>query len=165
MSLILLTLGVLFGALVIHFAIWRIRVPKRATKTLLFLAMSGLVIMLGIDWWWLREFDPAKVLYAVVLYGAIAVCYILTYTAIEADSPTLSLIYYIDASGCAGRTLPEIEDFFSNRPFVQSRLAQLVQGGFVVRRGPYVELTTRSGLVVRATEYYRGLMMRTTKGG
>src|SRR5689334_25439329 len=120
MNVVFLVLGVLLVALAIHFIAWRVRVPRRATKTLMAIAAGGLLVVLCIGWRWTPAFGWEEVLYASSLYGAIAVCYILTYTAIEGDSPTLSLVHYIAASGESGRALSEIETFFEVRPFVQS---------------------------------------------
>ena len=83
----------------------------------------------------------------------------------EGDSPTLSLAHYISQGGATGRTAAELDVFISTRPFVRSRLGHLEQGGFVIRRGEFLELAERSTRVLDAGEFYRRLMGRATRGG
>ena len=164
MSAVLLVLGAIVATLAVHLAIWRLRVPRRATRALAAIFGVGLLGILLIGWW-LAEFNWAQCIYVVALYGAVSLTYLLTYTAIEGDSPTLSLAFYIAQGGSAGRSAAELEEFVAARPFVMSRLAQLEQGGFVVRRGDRLELAERSTLVLDAGEFYRRLMGRRTRGG
>jgi hypothetical protein len=162
---VLLSFAGILAALAIHLAVWRFHVPRRATRALAAIFGVGLLCILLIGWRWLAEFGWAQCIYVVALYGAAGLTYLLTYTAIEGDSPTLSLAVYIAQGGSAGRSAAELGDFIAARPFVMSRLAQLEQGGFVVRRGDRLELAERSTLVLDAGEFYRRLMGRRTRGG
>jgi len=164
-SAVLLTFGAIVATLVVHLVIWRLRVPGRATRALAAIFGIGLLAVLLIGWRWLAEFGWAQGLYIAALYGSVGLTYLLTYTVIEGDSPTLSLAFYIAQGGAAGRTAAELEEFIAARPFVTSRLEQLEQGGFVVRRGDRLELAERSTLVLDAGEFYRRLMGRRTRGG
>jgi hypothetical protein len=164
-SAVFLAVGTIAVALAVHLTAWQLRVPSRATRALAIIFGVALGAALVVGALWLPDFGWAEAVYVVALYGALGLTYLLTYTAIEGDSPTLSLAYFIAQGGAAGRSDAELRDFIAARPFVVSRLAQLERGGFVVREGDRLELAQKSTLVLDAGEFYRRLMGRRTRGG
>lgn len=165
MSIVFLALGGAFAAFAFHVGLWRVYLPRRAMRVLLGIFLAGLAGVLVAGWTWVPAFGWGEGAYVSVLYGSVALCYFLTYTGIECDSPTLSLVQFIAQSGTIGRSSSEFKAFIQGRPFVKTRLAQLEEGGFVIRRGKYLELAGNSTLVLDAGEFYRRLMGRTTFGG
>lgn len=165
MSAVLLAFGSMLAAFVVHLVAWRIRVPRRAVRTLIAIFATALVAALGTGWTSVSGFGWGESLYLAALCGAIALSYLLVYTGIECDSPTLSLAFWAGQGGAAGRPAAELDAFVRACPFVQSRLAELEQGGFVIRRGENLEIVEKSMLVFAAGEFYRRLMGRTTRGG
>jgi len=134
-------------AWLLHFALWRVRLPKAQLKTLLiifFLVWAAVVVALclseaalsGVLW----------ILYFSLIYWSAAFCYVITYSAMEGDSPTLSLTRHLHRRGEAGVSHEQIEDFFRQRPFVGARVKALVtdnvfieeQGGYRLSPGSYV---------------------------
>lgn len=65
---------------------------------------------------------------------AFALAYVVTYSALEADSPTLSLVRYIASFGLSGAREKELREFMSSRPFIRARLSVLVEEGMVQER-------------------------------
>jgi hypothetical protein len=155
----------LLTAFAVHLAIWRLRVPRRTTIVLAAIFAAGLVTELLVARLLVPGFGWSECLYSTALYGAIALTYLLLYTGIECDSPTLSLARYIALGGPNGRSRSDIDDFIRSHPFIQSRLKQLERGGFVIRRDQYLELAKASSALIELGESYRRLMGRTTRGG
>lgn len=104
--------------------------------------------------WRLHEFADGQrligFLYFCLFYWAAALCYVITYSAMEGDSPTLSLIRHLYAQGDKGVPHHEIEEFFRQRPFVGARIKALMadnifleeKGGYRVAPGTYLFFRT-----------------------
>ena len=165
MNEVILAGGGLLGAFLLHLALWRLRVPRRETTTLVAIFAAGLVADVAVGSNYLPSFGWGAGLYVIALYGVCALTYLLLYTAIEADSPTLSLTYFIANGGANGRNAAEIGAFVRKHPFVQARLTQLEKTGFVVRRGAILELSEKATAVLNTGDFYRRLMGRTAWGG
>jgi len=114
---------VLLVAWSVHIVMWRIRLPKSQLKTLLVIfvgAWCGAVFVGWLGDWRLVRFADGKTvvgfLYFCLCYWAAALSYVITYSAMEGDSPTLSLTRYLHGKGEEGISHEEIEDFFRQRP-------------------------------------------------
>ena len=161
----LLSAGMAIVAFLVHVAVWRIGVPTRTTRALVVIFAAGLVGAILLRGAWLHAHDWGGAFYVVALYGALALSYILLYTGIECDSPTLSLCRYIAGNSAAGVSEQELESFMGSRPFVLSRISQLEQAGFVSRRDGTITLTRNSTLMLCLTDFHRSLMGREADGG
>jgi hypothetical protein len=165
MTVVLLAFAASFSAFVVHLVVWRFRVPRRSVRVLLAIFGLAIVTSLALGWTCLPGFGWGESLYLAALCGAIALTYVLVYTAIEYDSPTLAVAHWL-AQGCtAGRDVTEVEAFVRSHPFVQSRLRELEQGGFVARRDGTLIIVERNVLALKVGDLYRRLMGRTTPGG
>ena len=152
MSSLLLAAGALFIAWIVHLAIWRWRFPKAQLKALLVVfavvwAIATLSVLAGFvgvgssPAGWLVGF-----LYFCLIYWSAALCYVITYSAMEGDSPTLSLTRHLHRRGEEGVSHEEIDEFFRQRPFVGARVKALVtenvfieeQSGYRLSPGRYV---------------------------
>jgi hypothetical protein len=129
MAVFLTTLVLFLGALGLHLIIWKIRLPKFHTRTLLILFGSVLGIwLLSLT---LRPMSWPDAAHVCLSYISLSLCYVITYSAFEADSPTLSLIRHTyDAAG-RGLSSEEVHLFLEKRPFVKARLAALIHDGLL----------------------------------
>lgn len=169
MLALILTAITLLAATVFHLLWWRVRLPKHQLKTLLlifglfFLAASGLVVMkptwTGLQPAWLGW------LYFAVFYWAAAFCYVITYSAMEGDSPTLSLTRELAKRGNRGMTRGEIEVFFAQRPFIGARIAALVKDGVLIPEEGGYRLAPGSYLFFRLILCYRRVFFGRIKDG
>lgn len=150
MGILLWSIGCLAIGLCCHLVLWRVWLPKRQLRVLLLIFMVafsfGMVLMIfagcGAD-----GVEPLVCgLYFALIYWSAALCYVITYSAMEGDSPTLSLTRYLHRSGDEGVPHEEIEEFFRQRPFVGARVKALItdnvlieeQGGYRLSRGTYL---------------------------
>lgn len=152
MSLLILTGTAWLSAFVLHLTLWRWRLPKSQLKALLVIftviwavvAVSLLAGFVGggaFKAGWLVGF-----LYFCLAYWSAVLCYVITYSAVEGDSPTLSLTRHLHRLGEKGVSSQEIEEFFRQRPFIGARVRALVSdrilieesGGYRLRSGKYL---------------------------
>lgn len=169
MFVLILTASTLLAAFLFHLAWWRVKLPKHQLKTLLlifglfFLAASGLVVMKP-AW---AGLDPALLgwLYFAVFYWAAAFCYMITYSAMEGDSPTLSLTREFARRGDGGMIKEEIEAFFAERPFIGARIGALVKDGVLIPEEGGYRLAPGNYLFFRLILGYRRVVFGKIKDG
>lgn len=171
MSYLFLSAGALFIAWIVHLAIWRWRLPKGQLKALLVIfavvwTIAALLVLTGFVGFgsfaagWLVGF-----LYFCLIYWSAAFCYIITYSAMEGDSPTLSLTRHLHRRGEEGVSHDEVEEFFRQRPFVGARVKALVTDNiFVEEEGGY-RLSPCSYVFFRVILGYRRVVFGPIKSG
>jgi len=171
MSFLFPAAGALFIAWIVHLVIWRWRLPKAQLKALLVIfavvwAIAALLFLTGFVGvgafaaGWLVAF-----LYFSLIYWSAAFCYVITYSAMEGDSPTLSLTRHLHRRGEEGVSHEEIEHFFRQRPFVGARVKALVTDNiFVEEEGGY-RLSPGSYLFFRVILGYRRVVFGPIKSG
>lgn len=145
-----ITLAAFFTLLVawlLHLALWRVRLPKAQLKTLLIIfLLVWTVVVAALCLSETTFFGVLGFLYFSLIYWSAALSYVITYSAMEGDSPTLSLTRHLHRRGEEGVSHEEIEEFFRQRPFVGARVKALVtdnvfieeEGGYRLSPGRYV---------------------------
>lgn len=138
----------LFGlAFLVHLLTWRVRRPRRPIAALLVVFLGTLVAGLlaaptlpGLDR--IVPRGPWEVFHVSLFHVAFALAYTVTYTALEMDSPTLTVIAFVDAAGPAGRTHDELLGLLGEDRVLGERLDALTTGSViapdVARDGVYV---------------------------
>lgn len=156
-------LAVAWGA---HLAIWRFRLPKAQLKALLIIFFWTWIATVV---FWLVKGWPTTGLvsffYFSLIYWSAALCYVITYSAMEGDSPTLSLTRHLHRRGEEGVSHEEIEEFFRQRPFVGARVKALVTDNvFIEEEGGY-RLSPGRYLFFRVILGYRRVVFGPIKSG
>ena len=139
---IALLLGTLFA---VHLVWWRIALPRRQRPVLLGLFLIGglalaPIVALLLGWLGFGALSFVQWLNVGLAVLAFALAYVVTYSALEADSPTLSLVRHIASSGADGVREEELREFMASRPFVGARLSALVEEGMVHEREGRIHL-------------------------
>lgn len=147
----------LYGALlflvgfIVHVVLWRVRRPVNTTATIILV----FVVSVSIVWLALSIFDifqgltdflpqePVDKVLSLLLALALAVSYIMTYPALENDSPTLKLVYLIAQKGRTGVTEEELFRSFSNKNAVEPSITGMINEGLVRMEGQSILLTER----------------------
>lgn len=109
----------------LHLLIWRLRLPKNPIKTLLFLFSS--VIGLGI--FFLSTYSLCsftQYLHIILLFLSVALAYLILYSAIEADSPSLLIVMHIAKAGKAGLPENALKEALGDNLLIEPRLKDLV---------------------------------------
>lgn len=155
--------GLFLFSFLVHLIIWKIKLPRQQIKTLLMIFAAALalwVIAFGA-----RSAELVEILHVALFYGSISLCYVITYSAIEADSPTLSLIRFLADAKAAGRSRDEIRQFMALRPFVRARLAALERSGLIRQEGSRYLAAGPQPLSFRVILGFRRLYGPISKGG
>ena len=120
----------LLSALLLHVVLWKVKRPRQQLKSLLLL--FALVFAVWSIWTFSSRALPFfSAVHVALFYWAAALCYVITYSAIEADSPTLSLVRFVAEAGTTGRSSAELAEFMARRPFVRARLGALLQSRLI----------------------------------
>src|SRR6266516_3195942 len=150
MQIFLTTCALLVVSVLAQIVLWKIRLPDQQIKALL-------VIFAVVFGMWLVG--------AIVFYMSVSLCYVITYSAIEADSPTLSLIHLLGekrAQGCSGE---EIARFLTRHSFVRARLAVLAHSGLIREQNGRYVMAGKHSLPFRVILGFRKVYGSIPKGG
>lgn len=163
MTVFFTTLLLFAFALAVHLVLWRMRLPKYHTRTLL-------ILFFGVLGAWLlttplQSITFPEVAHICLFYTSAALCYVITYSALEADSPTLSLVRHLEQGGPAGLSTGEVETFLSTRPFVRARLGALVHDGLVQEKDGRYFTASSGSMFFRVILAFRKLYGSIEQGG
>lgn len=162
---VFLTLSALVGALfMVHLAWWRIRLPRRQRPVLLALfIVGGAVLSPAIAWLaracGLEPLDWIQWLNVALGVVAFALAYVVTYSALEADSPTLSLLRFIDDQGPAGASYEDLVAFIERRPFVNARLGALIEENMLIEEAGRYRLAEHPYTLFRLVLFHREVVL------
>lgn len=165
------TMIALLVAFVAHLILWRWRLPRAQLKALLVIfVLVWILVSLALQTGTIAANSGTGgplvgFLYFCLIYWPAAFCYMITYSAMEGDSPTLSLTRHLHRKGEEGVSHEEIEDFFRQRPFVGARVKALVADDiFVEEEGGY-RLSPGSYVFFRVILGYRRVVFGPIKSG
>lgn len=160
-------LGLFAAAFLLQVALWRVRVPVRQVKVLLAifagtfaaaLAAGGLAAAAAPAWGRFLPRGGAEWLQLALFHVAATLAYMITYSAVEVDSPSLHMVLAIRAGGAAG--LPEADLLALRRDdrLVAPRVRDLVTDRMAVLAGGRYRLTPKGALLARTFVLYRALL-------
>lgn len=166
--------SLLFGfAFVLHIVCWRIRLPKRQTKVLLliffgFLCVGSFIFQrytLKISIFGLHPpADVSEYFQLVIYFTSLTLAYMITYSAIEADSPSLLMVMRISDMGNSGLSKEELRRNMKDSILVEPRIKDLLIDKMARTNKERYVLTRKGFLMARLFTFYRNLM-RADKGG
>ena len=163
MSVFLSGTGLFVLALAVHVILWKVRLPKHHTPALL--GIFFLALLPGFPLAMSQGLTVIDTLHASLLYISLSLCYVITYSAIEGDSPTLSLMMFVAEKPANGRTLQEIESFFAARPFIRARISALLHSSLVREENGRYFIQGRPSLPFRLILGFRRIYGEIPKGG
>jgi hypothetical protein len=158
-------------AFVLHLTLWRWHLPKAQLKALLVIfavvwALAALSVPTGfVGAWSFAAGWFVGFLYFCLIYWSAAFCYVITYSAMEGDSPTLSLTRHLHRRGDEGVSHEEIEEFFRQRPFVGARVKALITDNIFIEEQSGYRLSPGRYLFFRLILGYRRIVFGPIKSG
>lgn len=161
-------------AFLIHFVVWKVKLPKRQVKVIL--QIFSLVLIAGIIVLWnlpsTVTFFSVKppvglleYLHISLFFASITASYIITYTALEADSPTIVMLLYIDRAGLNGMNKKDFEQSINDDVLVKPRIKDLLKDKMVFIDKSKYKLTSKGILLAKIFILYRKLLKVDHKGG
>lgn len=157
---------VFFAFFLAHLAIWKVRLPRRQTKVLLSILFGGLAASLAcfllfpsFSLFGVPVPSGAAELVAAALYvTSFILAYMITYSAVEADSPTLVMIKAVADAGAAGLRREDFVSAMSDAVLVEPRLADLLTDRMAVLENGRYALTPKGRLFAFIFVTHRSLL-------
>lgn len=161
-------------AFLLHLIIWKIRLPKRQIRMLL-LIFFGVLILGIVNLWSIMlpltvlglsaPYTLAEYIHVVLFFTSLTLAYIVTYTAIEVDSPSMVMVMQIDNACPYGLEKMEFAKTLTDDILVKPRIRDLVTAKLTYMDGDKYKLTPEGVLLASIFIFYRKLMNNYSKGG
>ncbi len=173
MDVLVLGLGLAFFGFVLHLARWRIARPPSSGRALVVTLLSGifggLALLIALSWAApglaaLLPDGPLALGHALLLALALAAAYVMTYPAIEVESPTLIIIQAIARPGAAGLARDRLFAELNDSVLVAPRIQDLLDEKLARREDGRYRLTEKGRALVRIFAVWRAIL-GASKGG
>jgi len=135
-----------------HVVRWRIARPAASAQALIRMMIAGVLIAAATTWFAGRVLPGADAfvpedfgagLRALVLALALAAAWVLTYPAVEVESPTLVIVAAIADGGAGGIAESELRRVLDDDALVKPRIRDLLDEGLAESRGGRIRLTAK----------------------
>jgi len=166
-------IGLLFLAFSLHVIVWRLRVPKRQGRGILIIFIVtlfvGMVFTVSAGYTEVSLWDHAigqlwSSINWVIFYITCTLAYLISFTAIEADSPSLVMVKKILESGDKGLPSATLRESVANDDLVVPRISDLVRDKMIVEEEGYLFITKKGSILSQLFMYQRRLF-RLGSGG
>jgi hypothetical protein len=157
--------GLFAASFAIHVALWRARLPRHQWRALflIFIGVAGMAVALESARGFAGLTAPRLVL-TLLLFGSLSVTYIILFSAIEAESPTLTMIELIRRHRSTGIGEAELLASFVEQSYPSVRLEQMLHDGLVENIGGCLHITPQGRRVASPVLLYRRLLGRYNAG-
>jgi len=154
MNTFFLVTGLLLVAFLIHSIIWKFRVPRNPYLALICiflwtLLLGMMIVSLSERFQRLAPSDLWHALHVCLFYVSMSLFYVVTYSGLEADSPSGTMIKFVTLAGSDGCSRQDFSRIITDELVVKSRLQALVDGGMVVEAAGRYKLTDKGRLIER----------------
>jgi len=156
------SVGAFLVVFLIHIGIWRIKKPLRQTRVLLFIFFGFLfaeIVFLGIK----DHFNGPvliELLHISVIYTSMALGYIVFYSAMEVDSPSLRMVMAIHDEGSQGLERGLLDNLMTEDVLVKPRLMDLIRDEMVVFSDSKYKIAPKGRSLIKILNLYYGLIER-----
>ena len=157
----------------LHVIVWKIYLPKYQTKVLLQILFGTLIVGLGILLTKLEiEVFGIKVpkntieyFHVFLFVTALSLSYMITYSALEADSPSLVMIMSIADAGEKGLDRATLQVNLDDDILIKPRVMDLILNKMAYTDGEKIYLTSKGVIFAQVFTSYRNLIGLEIKGG
>ena len=166
--------SVLIGlAFVVHLVIWKIHLPKRQTKVLLQIFFGILIFTLILIYFGVIQFPllgqhPPKSFseycHVTLYFTSFTLAYMITYSALEAESPTLAMILIIAKNGSMGLKQQSLYNLMTDEILVIPRIKDLLKDKMIVLNHEKYIITPKGVLFAKIFTTFRKIL-GAEKGG
>lgn len=143
-----LVIAIMFSAtaFLVHWLVWRVRIPARQSVTLLLIFCAVLIAGLVSSCWWpagWRFTSLWEVLHVTIFHVAAMLAYVVAYSAIEERSPSMAILSTVANAGDRGRSRAELEVLLLDVSPVEIRLSAMLRDGMVLADVDRLTLTAK----------------------
>ena len=147
MRIALLAAGVFGVAFVVHWTWWRVQIPSRQSAVLLcifFATLCGWMVTSAIaPDSFLAPRTIWELLHVSIFHVALALAYVVAYSAIEHRSPSMTVLTFVADSGDDGRLVTEVRGIIEADSPVEIRLAAMLRDGMILEENGNFCLTAK----------------------
>ena len=155
---VLISGSLLFAAaFLLHLVVWRLRYPRNPVKTLILLfgtvALAGIIFLS-----WYASYTAVQYAHIIMFFFSLFICYLITYSAIEADSPSLVIVLQVAQAGKDGLPCGSVKEALGNDLLIEPRLKDLVESGLVDLSGSTYKINEKGRLLLLPFLIYRNFL-------
>lgn len=161
-------IGLFLAAFLVHWAWWRIRVPRRQTAMLLMtffiVLVAGVSVAPRVAWladW--RPRGPWEIAHVCIFHVAMTLAYVVAYSALEERSPSMTILLRV-ASAADGCTREDLFASLGDMTPLKSRLDAMARDHMLERLPDGYRITGKGIAWARLFGGWRRLI-RLSKGG
>jgi hypothetical protein len=107
----------------------------------------------------------SEYLHILLFVTSLTLAYMVTYSALEADSPSLVMIISIANAGSNGLPKEQFEQLMTDEILIIPRMRDLLRDNLVYVEGEKYKLTSKGHVFVRIFIVYRHILNIAQKGG
>tara|TARA_R110000868_G_scaffold69306_11_gene204266 strand:+ start:615 stop:995 length:381 start_codon:yes stop_codon:yes gene_type:complete len=96
---------------------------------------------------------PAPLISFIILYSSSSLVYIILYSAIEQESPTLAIVNFINQTGNSSHDIQSLNTHFNASNEIKNRLTIMEQTGWLTLNGSSWSLTEKGRNIATIFEY------------
>jgi len=148
-----------------HLIMWKLHIPKNHIRTLL--KILFFVLIIGTVFIKIFSIIPnnfLQYLHICIFFIFLVLAYVVTYSAVSADSPSLVIVMAIAKSGSKGLDKEELYNILNDNLLVKPRVKDLINSKMAYLDGNNYKLTTLGKRFVEIFIFYRKLL-NLPKGG
>lgn len=174
MAVLIYSLGLFLTAFGFHCVVWKIRLPKNHSGALVVIFSGILAAGIGV----LKFFEggmgemglpvlagPGDYFQVVAAYVSVTLAYVVTYSGIEVDSPSLVMVLEIHRAGAQGLGEMHFHQTMDNSTLVLPRVNDLIKGRLAVLEQGNYQLTFKGRMIAGLFSLYRKILGREEFGG
>ena len=161
MNILLYGLSLFILAFGIHLIIWKVHLPQHQSKAIMWIFLG--TFFLGVP------FTPLvhsffELGHVFLLFLSLTLAYLITYSAMEADSPSLVIIRKIAEAMPSGLAKQDLERQLTDDILILPRIKDLLRDNLVVANGEKLQLTPQGRTLITIFVIFRALL-KSGKGG
>ena len=174
MIVLIVGISLFFISLIFHLVVWKLSMPRNQRRVLLiiffFNLIIGLVLINIIDikiGSFISYAQPslANTIHIILIYMGLTLAYIVTYSGMEVDSPSLVIVNIIAANGKEGISLEHLYESLNDDKLVKPRVNDLLRDDMAIKVNGKYFTTNKGANMARLFNFYRKLLNVSASGG
>lgn len=166
MTVLLTAISLFSLVFVIHCILWRFWTPQRQKYCLLILFLTPFTILCLFDFTQTVQWMSwDQWLYSWFLYIPLVFSYLISFTLVEAEGPTFTILLALHKAREKGLSKEDLQPYVTNELFVDHRLKGLLVDQLAIENGGAFHITSKGLRTLHLFLIPRFLMGRKTYGG
>lgn len=167
MGELVVSISVVVLAFVVHLLVWKIHLPKRQTRAILII-FFGVQILTVLGMYFVPRYFPllglnsytqfSSYLHVCFFCTTATIAYVISYTAIEIDSPSLLMVRAINNSESNRVSVAEFHNLMKDSLKIEPLITELLNDRMVRLDGQYYRLTPKGAFMTYLIMLHRSLL-------